>query len=101
MKSTPSIFNVKYSYFRHHHNYFSVIQSRPTPIMTTAPLTENIANMANNETSLSNQVLTMHELNEMVIDPEKYDAMKLKPYFRRIPREGLGIFDALLSRNFL
>ena len=26
----------------------------------------------------------------IVIDPSKYDAMKLAPYFRRIPREGLG-----------
>eukprot|EP00483_Globobulimina_turgida_P000884 UN00885 len=93
-KSTPSIFNVNYSYFKHQHNYFSVIQSRPTPTLTPAPLTENIAT---NETSLSNQVLTMHELNEMVIDPEKYDAMKLKPYFRRIPREGLVMHSFVLS----
>merc|ERR1712176_302859 len=43
------------------------------------------------------RLLTIGELNEMVIDPEKYDANKMKPYFRRIPREGLLMHSFVLS----
>ena len=50
--------------------------------------TEAIQSMNTN----NNNRLSITDLNEMVIDPEKYDAMRLKPYFRRIPREGLGIY---------
>eukprot|EP01083_Nonionella_stella_P308049 1085336_1 len=80
-------------YFQHQHKHFSVIQSRPTP-MPTETTDTNAADLDITET---NRLLTIGELNDMVIDPEKYDAHKLKPYFRRIPREGLVMHSFVLS----
>jgi len=74
---------------------FSVIQARPTmpsqsPLDT--PTIETEALQSNTSGKLS-----IYDLNEMVIDPEKYDALKLRPYFRRIPREGFVMHSFVLT----
>eukprot|EP00484_Ammonia_sp_Unknown_P006369 CAMPEP_0197055870 /NCGR_PEP_ID=MMETSP1384-20130603/74420_1 /TAXON_ID=29189 /ORGANISM="Ammonia sp." /LENGTH=152 /DNA_ID=CAMNT_0042489611 /DNA_START=101 /DNA_END=559 /DNA_ORIENTATION=+ len=75
----------------HHCQYFSVLQSRAATAATPSaqPNSEGFES--------SKRLLSIHELNEMVIDPEKYDALKLKPYFRRIPRESLVMHSFVLS----
>eukprot|EP01083_Nonionella_stella_P257077 880273_1 len=72
--------------------YFSVINQRWTKTEL-----ENVEKNVEEHVTATNKVLTIKELNEMVINPEKYDAIKLKPYFRRIPREGLVMHSFVLS----
>ena len=47
----------------------------------------------NNEITNNNETksLSINDLNEMIVDPTKYNPELLKPYFRRISREGYGM----------
>mmetsp|Transcript_45602 Transcript_45602/g.40855 ORF Transcript_45602/g.40855 Transcript_45602/m.40855 type:complete len:164 (-) Transcript_45602:9-500(-) len=89
--SQRRILNICYQY---QYKSFSVIQSRAT---ATPTINTNVNTNIEPLQESSNNRLSIGELNDMVIDPEKYDAIKLAPHFRRIPREGLVMHSFVLS----
>mmetsp|Transcript_14343 Transcript_14343/g.17617 ORF Transcript_14343/g.17617 Transcript_14343/m.17617 type:complete len:264 (-) Transcript_14343:126-917(-) len=53
----------------------------------------------NNEMTNNNETksLSINDLNEMIVDPTKYNPELLKPYFRRISREGYVMHGSVIT----